>query len=97
MPKTDPKTNDILLGTGDLIVNTEKKTIGVLLERHRLLRSTAALRPEAAYEWAWTIKWSNEEKKSRNTKGAWVKFYACSEKSILDEIRKGFVDHYSVK
>ena len=47
MPKTDPKTNDILLGTGDLIVNTENKTIGVLLERHRLLRSTAALRPES--------------------------------------------------
>jgi hypothetical protein len=97
MPKTDPETNDILLGIGDLIVNTEKNTIGVLLGRHRLLRSTAAIQPDRAFEWAWTIKWSDEKEKSKNSANCWVKFYACSEDSILSEIKKGFVEHYSVK
>lgn len=95
MSKTDPKSNDINLTTGDLIVNTESQIIGILMEKHRLLRSSSA-DPDRAWEWAWSIRWSDNNKPEKFESVPWIKFHACSENSILEEIRKGYVVHYSV-
>lgn len=97
MSKTDPKNITILLGVGDLIVNVESQTIGVLLEKHRLLRTSVRRESKNVWEWAWSIKWSSEPQKATKANSSWVKFHACSEQSIINEIKRGLVEHYSVK
>jgi len=96
MAKTDPKTIDITLDTGDLIVNKETNNSGVLLAKHRLLRGTTE-NDRPSHEWAWTIKWSNEKFKTKKKYHDWVKSYACSESAIIDEIKQGVMEHYSGK
>lgn len=89
--------NDIRFGIGDLIVNKETKNIGILLEKHRLIRSDSR-RPDDndGWEWAWSIKWSKNPKDTKNISRSWIKFYACSESAILEEIKGGSLEHYSV-
>lgn len=90
------KTN-ICFGIGDLIVNKETKNIGILIEKHRLIKSSVNARVDkSTWEWAWSIKWSKDPKKSKNDALSWVKFYACSENAILEEIRGGSLEHYGV-
>lgn len=94
MSKTDPKANDINFSTGDLLVSKKAQVIGILMEKHRLLKHNS--HGEQRWEWAWTIKWSDSNRPEPVNSAPWIKFHACSENSILDEIRKGYVAHYSV-
>ena len=89
--------SDVCFGIGDLIVNKETKNIGILLEKHRLIKSSVDARvDQSTWEWAWSIKWSKNPKDAKNVSKSWIKFYACSESAILEEIEGGSLEHYSV-
>ena len=97
MPENDKITTNTYFGIGDLIVNKETNNIGILMEKHRLIKSSLDARVDkSTWEWAWSIKWSKKPKKSKNDTLSWVKFYACSENAILEEIKGGSLEHYSV-
>ncbi len=98
MAKTDPKTNNIILGQGDLIVNKDSQNVGILLAKHRLLRGySEQTEQKPGWEWAWSIKWAKEKQKTGNNDYSWVNCHACSENSIINEIKEGSIEHYSVE
>tara|TARA_B100000287_G_C20670662_1_gene793275 strand:- start:3431 stop:3733 length:303 start_codon:yes stop_codon:yes gene_type:complete len=97
MSQNDKLKNNICFGIGDLIVNKETNNIGILMEKHRLIKSSVDARVDkSTWEWAWSIKWSKNPKNSKNISKSWIKFYACSENAILEEIKGGSLEHYSV-
>ena len=96
MSKTNPKNQSIRLGVGDLIVNTDSQAVGILLEKHRLIKPSSES-TGSSWEWAWSIKWSKAVHNASIKYSNWIKSYACTEESIINEIREGQVEHYSVK
>jgi len=89
MAKTNP-TDTILLGTGDLIVDHGNNSVGILLQKHKVLKSGI----DGNWEWAWRIKWSKTTKFDPEGQLGWISFHASSEKSLIREIREGLVEHY---
>ena len=104
MSKTNPNQTNITLGVGDLIINIRSKTVGVLLEKHRLLKTIGTAsssegfnREATSWDWVWSIKWSNKTEKDVKKFSKWVKSYASTEQSLIEDIKKGEIEHYSVK
>ena len=57
MPENDKITTNTYFGIGDLIVNKETNNIGILMEKHRLIKSSVDARVDkSTWEWAWSIK-----------------------------------------
>ena len=94
MSKNTKLKNNICFGIGDLIINKETKNVGILMEKHRLVRSAESRTDQN--RWAWSIKWSKNPKNMSDGKKNWIKFHACSEEAILEEITGGTIEYYGV-
>jgi hypothetical protein len=96
MSQINKLKTDVCFGIGDLIVNKETKNIGILMEKHRLIRTNSEELVSPSWEWAWSIKWSRNPSNDENISTSWIKFHACSENAIIKEIKGGSIEHYSV-
>lgn len=79
------------LEIGDLLVDTESKNSGILVQKHRVLSTSGNFVNDRWY-WAWRIVWSSPQNQY-----PWPDSNedTASEAKILEKIRKGKVKHYS--
>tara|TARA_E500000331_G_scaffold358533_1_gene426299 strand:+ start:3660 stop:3974 length:315 start_codon:yes stop_codon:yes gene_type:complete len=92
---TDISKRSAGLRRGDLVVYKDSKDVGILVQKHKVLRTGSPNVPIERWYYAWRIKWNREL--PIEPKYEWKKNLESSldEKKLLRDIKEGRIDHYS--
>jgi len=87
--------NAIRLQPGDLVVNKKSSEVGILLQKHKVLRNMTTSEQTSRWYYAWRVKWNKESSKKDEIK--WVDLLESSleEKKLIRDIKDGNIEHYS--
>lgn len=91
--------SEVHLRPGDLIINKISKEAGVLMQKHKVLRSYE--RPvkgqRSHWYYAWRIRWNKDTSKVGEINWSDRLESTYDESKLLQNIDEGLLDHYSKK
>jgi thiamine biosynthesis protein ThiC len=96
MGKRITKEQDFLV-PGDLVVYKDSHEAGILMQKHKVLRTVDSRFAEHRWYYAWRIMWNKEIDVS--TQFEWTKRLESSldEEILIREIKEGKIQHYRNK
>ena len=82
---------------GDLVVYKDSKEAGILMQKHKVLRTSTSESVGSRWYYAWRIKWNKEV--DRNGQLDWTKRLESSldEQRLLRGIKDGKIELYKTK
>ena len=89
------KNNSVKLHAGDLLVLPNTKMAGVLLQKHKVLRSYSGHSDFSRWYYAWRIKWNREASTDKVVRWITLLDEQIDEQRLIKDIENGQIEHYS--
>tara|TARA_Y100000592_G_C5210363_1_gene194638 strand:- start:162 stop:467 length:306 start_codon:yes stop_codon:yes gene_type:complete len=89
------KNSSLKLHAGDLLVLPNTKMAGVLLQKHKVLRSYTEHSNFNRWYYAWRIKWNKETSTDKVVKWITLLDEQIDEQKLINDIESGEIEHYS--
>jgi len=89
----------VRLQPGDLVIDKTSSEVGILMQKHKVLRSYQRVEGHSDSRWyyAWRIKWNKESAAKQKVKWVDLLENSLDEKKLLRDIEEGKYEHYSNK
>ena len=90
------KSSSVKLHAGDLLVFPKTKMAGILLQKHKVLRTYDPNLSENLSRWyfAWRIRWNKEPNTDKVVKWITQLDEQIDEEKLINDIKSGEIEHY---
>tara|TARA_Y100001938_G_C8011536_1_gene390303 strand:+ start:518 stop:823 length:306 start_codon:yes stop_codon:yes gene_type:complete len=94
---TDGLKERIELRAGDLVISKDSNEAGILMQKHKVLRSGTEPSEFSRWYYAWRIKWNREASQEDQIQWSSLLESTYEEKKLIRNIKDGTIEYYSRK
>ena len=91
------KQSSVKLRVGDLLIVPESREAGILLQKHKVLRTYDPKLSDNFSRWyfAWRVKWNKEVEPGKIVQWVSLLDEQIDEQKLINDIENGKIEHYS--